>query len=119
MNFQSKVFESAAVLAERTVALANATAARVRNRAAQISESADLKVTLEQLKAAGGEFQKIARQHGARFVKENAVIAKAAGKDLMHLGRSVYANFSRDEKPAARPARKATSTRKRVTRKAA
>jgi hypothetical protein len=118
MNLQYKVFESAAVLAERAAALANATAAKVRERAIKAGDKAGLSKTLAQLKVAGGELQKIAFQHGTRFVKENASIAQAAGKDLTDLTRSVYSQFAQKQKPA-RQGRKPASARKRPARKAA
>jgi hypothetical protein len=101
MNFQEKVFE---------------TTADLRARAAKRVDV--LKGSLAALTVAGREFNKVARHHAARFVKENSTLAVSAGKDVSALARSTYATLA---KRAAAPqkARKAASARKRPVRKAA
>ena len=96
MNFQEKVFE---------------TTADFRAQAAKRVET--LKGSLAALKVAGVEFNKVARRHVTRCVKENSVIAAEAGKEVSALARATYAQLA--NKPAA-PARKARKTRKPVAR---
>ena len=119
MNFQQKVLESAVFIAGQAQQLADTAAAKVRDRVGRAGRNVDLNDTLEKLTAAGGELRKIARLHGARFVQDNATIARAAGKDLSDLGRSLYSGFTATKKPTARAARKRTSARRRSARKVA
>jgi hypothetical protein len=101
MNFQEKVFE---------------TTADFRAQAAKRVET--LKGSFAALKVAGAEFNKVARRHVSRFVKENSAIATEAGKDVSALARATYARLA--SKPAA-PARKTRkpAARKRAAAKAA
>lgn len=101
MNFQDKVFESTADLRART-------AKRLHI----------LKTSLGALKVAGREFNKVARRHVSRFVKENSVLAIEAGQDVRALARSTYAQISGVEVKPARKVRKAASPRKRATKAA-
>ena len=117
MNFQEKVFETTADLRARAAALANVAVTTARARAEVAAKRIQgLKCSIQVLTLAGREFNKVARQHGARFVKENSVIAAAAGKDVTALARSTYATLTRRAAPKTR---KAPVTRKRATRKVA
>ena len=93
MNFQEKVFEAAAKRVE------------------------GLQGSLEALTIVGHEFNKIARRHAVRFVKQNSVIAAEAGKDVSALARSTFATLSKSD--MTRKPRKPATARKRATRKAA
>jgi hypothetical protein len=68
---------------------------------------------LTTLGVAGRELEKVARRHGATFVKQNATIAQAARKDVTSLAVSA---FNAIAKPAATARPKA---RKSVARKTA
>ncbi|MEJ0084486.1 MAG: hypothetical protein WDO72_02280 [Pseudomonadota bacterium] len=99
MNFQEKVLEATAEL---------------RSRAAKRVEG--LKGSLATLSVASREFNKVARRHVARFVKENSTIAVAAGKDVSALARTTFATLAK--RPAAKTTRKPPA-RKRSSAKAA
>lgn len=101
MNFQEKVFE---------------TTADFRAIAAKRMET--LKGSLAALKVAGNEFNKVARRHASRFVKENSAIAVEAGKEVGALARATYAQLAKKPATATRKARK-PAARKRATAKAA
>ena len=119
MNFQEKLFETTAELRTRAAALANVAVARARTRAELAAKRVEaLKGSFATLTVAGREFNKVARRHAVRFVKENSTIAVEAGKDVSALARTTFATLA--NRPAApKKARKATVSRKRAVRKAA
>lgn len=125
MNFQDQVIESTADFRAGAAALADATVHRAR--AVLTSKRADsVKASLTALQLAGREFNKVARRHVARFVKQNSVIARDAGKEVTALARSTYSSLAKQVAgPAAKTARKTTArkrasgTRRRATAKAA
>ncbi len=117
MKFQEEVIESAAIFTQKAAEIATAVARRARAKAARVAQDVDLNQKLVEIRATGVTLGKIAREHGTRFVRQNAAIASSARKDLGELARSAFANFARTEKPAPR-ARK-SATRKRPARKAA
>ena len=117
MNFQEKVLETTADLRARAAVFANAAVTTARARAEVAAKRIQgLKGSIQALTLAGREFNKVARRHGVRFVKENSTIAVDAGKDVSALARSTYATLTRRSAPKAR---KAPAARKRATRKAA
>jgi hypothetical protein len=117
MNFQEKVFETTADLRARAAALANVAVTTARTRAEIAAKRVQgLKGSITVLTVAGREFNKVARRHVARFVKENSSIAANAGKDVTALARDTFATLT--QRAAPTKARK-TSARKRATRKAA
>ena len=117
MNFQEKLFESTDELRTRATALANVavTAARARVSAKRIDS---LKGSFEALTVAGREFNKVARRHAMRFVKENSAIGIEAGRDVSALARTTYVTLAK-RTAAPQKARKAPGSRKRAARKAA
>jgi hypothetical protein len=119
MNFQEKLLETTADLRARAAALANVavTTARARARIAA-TRVETLKGTFGALTVAGREFNKVARRHAVRFVKENSTIAVEAGKDVSALARTTYATLAKGA-AAPRKARKSPVPRKRAVRKAA
>jgi len=117
MNFQEKVLESTADLRARAAAIANVAVTTARTRAKLAAKQiVVLKGSLGALTIAGREFNKVARRHAARFVKENSSIAADAGKDVSALARSTFATLTRRAAPKAR---KVPAARKRAARKAA
>ena len=117
MNFQEKLLESTADLRTRAAALANVAVTTARARAEVAAKRINgLKGSVQVLTLASREFSKVARRHGARFVKENSSIAADAGKDVSALARSTFATLTRRAAPKAR---KAPAARKRAARKAA
>jgi len=119
MNFQEKLFESTADLRTRAAALANVAVSRARARAQVAATRVEaLKGTFGALTVAGREFNKVARRHAIRFVKENSTIAVEAGKDVSALARTTYATLAK-RTAAPQKARKAPAARKRAVRKAA
>jgi hypothetical protein len=121
MNLQEKVFEATADLRTRALALANAALAQARARADVAARRVGtIKVSLATLSSAGREFNKVARQHAVRFVKQNSAIALDAGKDVSALARSTFATLSATPRPKSKRAARVTrTTRKRATAKAA
>jgi hypothetical protein len=118
MNFQEKMLESTADLRARAAALANVAVTTARTRAKVAAKRVDvLKGSFAALTIAGREFNKVARRHAARFVKENSAIAVNAGKDVSALARTTYATLT--QRAPATKARKAPAARKRVAKKAA
>ena len=119
MNCQEKLFETSADWRARAAALANmaVTTARARAKVAASRVEA-LKGTFGVLTIAGREFNKVARRHAVRFVKENSTIAVEAGKDVSALARSTYATLAKRDQPKPK-ARKTASARKRSAAKAA
>jgi hypothetical protein len=119
MNFQEKLFESTTDLRARMAALAKVAVTTARARAQVAAKRVDaLKGSFVALTVAGREFNKVARRHAVRFVKENSVIAVEAGRDVSALARTTYVTLAkRTAEP--RKARKALTSRKRAARKAA
>ena len=118
MNFQEKLLETTADLRARAATLADVAVATARTRAEGAAKRVQvLKGSFAALTLAGREFNKVARRHAARFVKENSTIAASAGKDVSALARTTYASLTRRAAPSK--ARKAPAARKRATRKAA
>ena len=116
MNFQEKLFESSAELRERAQAFANSAIASARIQADQAAKRVEkLKGSFNVLNSAGREFNKVARRHAIRFVKQNSTLASEVRDDVSALARSTFASLT--AKPAAAKARKAAQ-RKRA-RKAA
>ena len=106
MSFQEKLFETTADLRARASTIATEALATARARAEVAAKR------LEVLTVAGREFNKVARRHVVRFVKENSTIAAAARKDVSALARSTFATLanrpttkSKGRKPAARTSR--------------
>ena len=118
MNFQEKMLETTAELRARAAAIANVAVTTARTRASVAAKRVDvLKGSFAALTIAGREFNKVARRHAARFVKQNSTIAASAGKDVSSLARTTYAALT--QRAAAPKARKIPAARKRATRKAA
>jgi hypothetical protein len=120
MNFQEKVFKATADLRSRAAAIAQVAVAQARERAETAGKRVQgLKGSLPALTVAGREFNKVARRHAVRFLKENSSIAVEAGKDVSALVRTTYATLS--QRATVKPkARKASVKRKRASvRKAA
>jgi hypothetical protein len=117
MKFQEKLLEATADLRSRAALLADEALKTARLRAGITARRVDgLKDSLATLTTAGRAFNKVARRHVTRFVKENSTIAVAAGKDVSALARTTFATLAK--RPAAKKARKA-AVRKRSTAKAA
>ena len=117
MNFQEKVLEATADLRSRAALLADEALKTARARAGIAAKRVEvLKGSLATLTVASRAFNKVARRHAARFVKENSTIAVAAGKDVSALARSTVAALAK--RPAGKKARK-TAARKRSSSKAA
>lgn len=115
MNFQDKVIESTADFRARAATLAGSAVAAARARADLAAQRVgSLKGSLAALQVAGREFNKVARRHVSRFVKENSVIALEAGKEVGALARATYSKLAKQDVAPARKARKTTSTRKRA-----
>ena len=118
MNFQEKLFEASADLRSRAAALAASALETARSRAGQASQRvAGLKGPISVLNGAGRVFNKVARRHAVRFVKQNSTIAAAVRKDVTELARTTYASLA--GRPAAKKkARRASATRKRTAKAA-
>ena len=117
MNFQEKVLEATADLRSRAALLADEALKTARTRAGIAAKRVEvLKGSLATLTVASREFNKVARRHAVRFVKENSTLAVAAGKDVSALARSTFATLAK--RPASQKVRK-TSARKRTRAKAA
>jgi ATP/maltotriose-dependent transcriptional regulator MalT len=119
MNLQEKLFEASADLRARATALTAAALDLARARATVAAGRVEvLKGSLSTLSDARRTFRKVAQRHASRFVKENADIAIAAGKDVSALARSTYATLAGSAAPKAK-ARKPRASSKRATKKAA
>jgi hypothetical protein len=114
MKFQDQVIESTADLRARAAAFADS--AVTRARAVLTSARVDsVKASLGTLQLAGREFNKVARRHVSRFVKENSVIARDAGKEVTALARSTYSSLAKQAaSPARKSAGKTSAARKRA-----
>ena len=120
MSFQEKLFETTADLRTRAGALASAAVSTARARAeVAVKRVGGLKGTLDLLTVAGREFNKVARRHVVRFVKENSMIAADARRDVSSLARSTYSTLTTKRGTAKPKARKSPSVRKRAKAKAA
>ena len=118
MTLQDEVLKTTAELRARAVALASVAVTTARTRAGVAAKRVDgIKGSFAVLSVAGRQFNKVARRHAARFVKENSSIAADAGKEVTALARSTYATLT--QPATATKARKAPAARKRATRKAA
>ena len=119
MNFQEKLFETSVDLRARAAALASVAVNAARARAEIVLKRVQgLKGSLDVLTVAGREFNKVARRHVVRFVKENSTIAADAGKDVSTLARTTYVTLAR-RTATPRKARKVPASRKQAARKAA
>jgi hypothetical protein len=117
MNIQEKVLETTAGLRSRAAVLADTALKTARASAGVAAKRVELlKGSLTTLNLASREFNKVARRHAARFIKENSTIATAAGKDVSSLARATFATLAK--RPAAKKVRK-TAARKRVGAKSA
>jgi hypothetical protein len=115
MNFQEKVLEATADLRSRAAVLAEEALKTARARAGVAARRVEvLRGSLAKLTVASREFNKVARRHAARFVKQNSTLAVAAGKDVSALARTTYATLAK--RPAAKTARK-PAARKAAARK--
>jgi hypothetical protein len=118
MYFQDKFFEATQALRDRAATLSKAALITARERAGLAASRVEkrigtLKSSLSTLGVAGRELEKVARRHGATFVKQNATIAQSARKDVTSLAVSAFKAIA---KPAATAKPK---TRKSVARKTA
>ena len=122
MNFQDKVLEATADLRSRAALLADEALKTARARAGIAAKRVDvMKGSLAKLTVASREFNKVARRHAVRFVKENSTLAAAAGKEVSALARATFATLAK--RPAAskarKPAARKSAARKRANAKAA
>jgi hypothetical protein len=118
MNFQDKIFETTQELRARAATLGKAALITARERAGLAASRVEkrvgaLKTSLTTLGVAGRELEKVARRHGATFVKQNATIAQAARKDVTSLAVSTFDAIAKRATTKAK-----TKTRKPVARKA-
>jgi hypothetical protein len=117
MNFQEKVFDATVDLRSRAAELADEALKTARAQAGIAAKHVEvLKGSLMTLTVASREFNKVARRHAARFLKDNSTLAVAAGKDVSALARSTFASLAK--RPVAKKARK-PAARKRSAAKAA
>ena len=123
MDFQTKIIESTQALRARAAVLGKSALITARERAGiaviRVEQRVGaLKSSLTTLGVAGRELEKVARRHGARFVKQNATIAQAARKDVTSLALSAFDAIAKKRvatvtKKARKPARK-TAARTRA-----
>jgi hypothetical protein len=126
MDFQDKIIESTQALRARAAIFGKAAFIAAREQAGLAVNRAEkrvgaLKSSLATLGDAGRELEKVARRHGAKFVKQNATIAQAARKDVASLAVSTFDALARkraatEAKKTRKPARRTAS---RVRAKAA
>ncbi len=120
MNFQDRLIEASSDLRTRAAALTTAALDVARSRADVAAKRVgQLKSSFATLSVARRELNKVAQRHASRFVKDNAAIAVAAGKDLSAVARSTYASLSGRKMPAKSRKTRAAATRKRATAKPA
>ena len=116
MNFQEKLFETTADIRSRAEAIASAALQTARQRADVAAKRIEgLRGSIAVLNGAGREFNKVARRHATRFVKENSAIATQVRDDVSALALSTFQTLTRG--PARKTSRKA-APRKRAARKA-
>ncbi len=111
MNFQEKLFETTADLRTRAAALANVAVNTARTRAQLAAQR------LEALTVAGREFNKVARRHAIRFVKENSSIAADAGRDVSALAQTTFTRMVNRPAVAKKTARKVATRKSTSARK--
>jgi hypothetical protein len=119
MDFQDKIIESTQALRAQAATLGKAALVTARERAGVAvgrveKQVGALKSSLATLGVAGRELEKVARRHGAQFVKQNATIASAARKDVTSLALSAFDAIAKKRvatvaKKARKPARKTAS----------
>ena len=103
MNFQEKMLETTADLRARAAALANVAVTTARTRAQVAAKRVDvLKGSFAALTIAGREFNKVARRHAARFVKENSTHRRERRQGRLRAGP----HHLRDADPASRRRRR-------------
>ena len=120
MNFQEKLFETTQDLRTRAATIGKAALMTARDRAAVAASRVEkrmgaLKTSLTTLGVAGRQLEKVARRHGAQFVKQNATIAQAASKDVTSLALTTIDAIAK-RAPATKKARKPVA-RKAAARK--
>jgi hypothetical protein len=126
MNFQEKLFEATQALRARAATLAQAALITARERATVTARRVEkrvgaVKISLTTLGVARRELEKVARRHGAKFVKQNATLAQAARNDVATLALTTLDAFAKRnvvaKKKTRKPARK-TVARARVAKAA-
>jgi hypothetical protein len=111
MNFQEKLFEATADLRSRAAEFTQAAVQTARTQAEAAAKGAGkLKGSLDVINGAGRELNRVARRHGAQFVKQNSLLATRVRDDVTALARSTFASL---QKSAAPKARKPGAARKR------
>jgi hypothetical protein len=130
MNFQEKLFETTQDLRTRAATLGKAALMTARDRAAVAASRVEkrvgaLKTSLTTLGVAGRQLEKVARRHGAKFVKQNATIAQAASKEVTSLALTTFdaiakrgAAAKKTRKPVARKSVRKSTSRARVAKAA-
>ena len=123
MNFQEKVFETAAQWRARARNLAESAFEAARDRrqiAARRIEG--VRKSLVVLKNAGLELNQVARRHANRFAEENSPLISAARKDVSRLARTTFSALKQGTTAKSRKTgsrRNSTSaTRRRAARTA-
>lgn len=111
MNFQEKMFEATQGLRTRAATLGKAAVINARERATVAARRVEkrigaLKISLTTLGVAGRELEKVARRHGAKFVKQNATIAQSARKDVTSLALTTFDAISKRAAPTKKKVRK-------------
>jgi hypothetical protein len=118
MNFQEKMFDATSDLRARAGEFATAVLARAKFRAGVAAKRVKaLQGSLETLSGVSREFNKVARTHSRRFVKENSALALDAGKDVSKLARATFATLLR-KAPVTKARKARTSSRKRAAKAA-
>jgi hypothetical protein len=118
MNFQEKIFDTTMQLRTRAAALANVAIATARNRAQIAAKRVEaLKGPLNTLSLAGREFNKVARRHTLRFVKENSSIAADAGRDVSALAQTTFSSLVNRRAVGKKTAKVAVNRKRTATRK--
>ena len=116
MNFQEKLFETTADLRSRAAEFAQAAVHTARSQAGVAAKRAEkLKGSLGVLNGAGRELNKVARRHGAQFVKQNSQLVAKVRDDVTALARTTIASL---QNRAAPKARKPVAVRKRKAKAA-
>jgi len=115
MNFQEKLLESTAGLRDCAQAFATSAMGNARARTKGAARHVDqLKGSIAALNTAGREFNKVARRHAMRFVKQNSTLATQVRDDVSALARATLASLAKSvaaSKPR-KPAAASTRTRK-------
>ena len=118
MNFQQKLFETSAELRDRAQAFAISAMGNARVQADAAAKRVEkLKGSMAVLNMAGREFNKVARRHAIRFVKQNSTLAAQVRDDVSALALSTFASLSKSA--AANKPRKPATARKRARKTAA